>query len=311
MTLRKNLGRLALAALLCLAAAGTAQAQGDGPHNLPMIPTGTNIFVTVPMGLSGNFNPSQTVLIPNADVDVFAAPVVYVRSFSLAGRFARVFLAAPLATLDAGGTVIDPRTGTELSVSRGRSGWMDPLVTLHVGLVGAPALTLPEFMKHPKSFQMLAIVGTSVPIGTYDSSRAINLGTNRWTFRLGVGMVTPFGKKTAWESANSVVLFTDNTDIFGKAGTRSQDPLFISENHVTHSFNPKWWGSVDLRYQYGGETQTDGIPDDNLTSILGGGLTIGHQFTPHFGGYIGYGQVLAKKGNAEERMIRAQLAYSF
>jgi hypothetical protein len=30
---------------------------------------------------------------------------------------------------------------------------MDPMLTLHLGLVGAPALTLPEFVKHAKSFQ--------------------------------------------------------------------------------------------------------------------------------------------------------------
>jgi len=311
MSPKNSVRRIALAVVGCMALAGTARAQGDGPHQLPLAPKGMNIFVTVPLGLSGNFNPSQTVLIPKADVDVFALPVVYVRTFSLGGRFGRLFLTAPLATLDAGGTIIDPRTGQELNVSRGRTGWMDPLVTLHVGLVGAPALGLAEFVKHPKGFQMFAIVGTGIPIGTYDATRAINLGTNRWTFRLGLGTVTPLGKATAWESANSVLLFTDNNDIFGKAGTRSQDPLFISENHFTHSFNPKWWGSIDLRYQYGGETQTDGIPDDNLTSILGGGLTLGHTFNRHFSGYIGYGQVLAKKGDAEERMVRGQLAYSF
>ena len=303
--------RIALAVLACLALAGTARAQGDGPHSLPLIPKDTNLFVVLPLGLSGNFNPSQTVLIPGANVDVFALPLTYVRTFSLGGRFGRLFLSAPLATLDAGGTIIDPRTGEELSVSRGRSGWMDPLVTLHVGLVGAPALGLPEFVKHAKSFQMFAIVGTAIPIGTYDSARAINLGTNRWTFRLGLGMVTPLGKSTAWESANSVLLFTDNSDVFGRVDTRSQDPLFVSENHLTHAFNPKWWGSVDLRWQVGGETQSDGVADDNLTNILGGGLTVGHAFNRHFSGYVSYGQVLAKKGNAEERMVRGQLVYSF
>jgi hypothetical protein len=54
-----------------------------------------------------------------------------------------------------------------------------------------------EFMKHPKSFQMVAIVGTSIPIGTYDPDRLINLGTNRWSFRLGAGTVVPFTKATA------------------------------------------------------------------------------------------------------------------
>ena len=61
---RTSVGRIALAALAGLALAGTARAQGDGPHNLPLIPKDTNLLVVMPMGLSGNFNPSQTVLIP-------------------------------------------------------------------------------------------------------------------------------------------------------------------------------------------------------------------------------------------------------
>lgn len=303
--------RIALAALACLALAGTARAQGDGPHNLPLIPKDTNLFVVMPMGLSGNFNPSQTVLIPGANVDVFAVPVTYIRTFSLGGRFARLFLTAPLATMDAGGSIVDPRSGTEIEVSRGRSGWMDPMVTMHVGLVGAPALAPAEYVKHPRSLQLFAIAGTAIPIGTYDPTRAINLGTNRWTFRLGLGMVAPLGKTTAWESANSFMLYTDNRDVFGGADTRSQDPLFISENHLTHAFNPKWWGSVDLRWQYGGETTTDGFADDNRTNILGGGLTLGHTFNRRFSGYVSYGNILASSGNADEWLIRTQLVYSF
>ena len=124
-------------------------------------------------------------------------------------------------------------------------------------------------------------------------------------------MVTPLGKTTAWESANSVFLFTDNSDVFGKVDTRSQDPVFVSENHLTHAFNPKWWGSIDLRWQIGGETHSDGVADDNRTNILGGGVTLGHAFNRHFSGYVGYGNILASSGNADEWMVRGQLVYSF
>jgi hypothetical protein len=290
---------------------GSANAQGDGPHNLPVIPVGMNLFVVMPMGLSGNFNPSQTVLIPGASVDVIAVPIIYIRTFSLGSRFGRLFVTAPLATLEANAEILDPIAGKYRFVDRRRSGWMDPMVTLHVGLVGAPALKPMEFMKHPKSFQMVGILGTGIPIGTYDSSRAINLGTNRWAFRLGVGTVTPLSKSWAWEAANTFFLFTENSDVFGPANTRSQDPLFVSENHVTYAFNPKWWASADLRWQVGGETSTDGVPDDNLTNILGGGATLGHQFSPHFTGYFSYGTVLAKKGDAKEWLVRGQIVYSF
>jgi len=303
--------RTAIYLVLSLAVPALAGAQGDGPHNLPLIPKDTNIFVVLPLGLSGNFNPQQTTLVPGAEIDVFAVPLTYIRTFSLAGRFGRVLLTAPLATLDASGIIADPRTGDDFTVSRGRSGWMDPMVTLHVGLVGAPALAPAEFVQRPKSFQMFGIVGAAISIGTYDASRVINLGTNRWAFRVGVGTVTPLSKSVSWESANTAMLFTDNNDVFGPAETRSQDPLFVSENHFIYQFDPKWWSSFDLRWQYGGETQTDGAPDDNLTNVLGAGLTLGHQFTQRVGAYVSYGRVVIQEGDAQSWMIRGQITYSF
>ncbi len=44
---------LALVLAACLLPAGRAEAQGDGPHNLPLLPKGMNLFVAMPMGLSG------------------------------------------------------------------------------------------------------------------------------------------------------------------------------------------------------------------------------------------------------------------
>lgn len=298
------------AATACAAlilAAGPAQAQGDGPHSLPLVPKGMDILVPMFLTLSGNFNPQQTVLIPGAEVDVIAVPVSFIHTFGIGDRFGRLFVTVPFATLDARADIGGPQV-----IERDRTGIMDPMITTHIGLVGAPALTLPEFAKRPKSFSLVGILGTSIPIGTYDPDRLINLGTNRWSFRLGVGTVLPFGekKRTAWESANSAFLFTPNTDLL-LADERSQDPLFVSENHFTHSLSPKVWASLDLRWQVGGETTTDGVADDNLTNILGGGLSVGYQFTPHLSGYGSYGQVLAKKGDAEESMFRFQLAWSF
>jgi hypothetical protein len=303
--------KLFLLALMLLLS-GRAEAQGDGPHNLPLIPIDTNIFAGMGMWLSGNFNPAQTALIPGADVNVLAAPLTYIRTFPMGSHFGRLFVTVPLATLEASAEAFDPRFGFYRVIERRRSGYMDPMVALHIGLLGAPALTLPEFVKHTKSFQLYGILGTSIPVGTYDSDRLINLGTNRWSFRTGIGMVVPFGTKhaTALESANSVFFFTDNTDLL-LADERAQDALFVSENHLTHNFTPRFWASLDLRYQVGGETATDGIEDGNKTEILGGGLSLGYQFTPQLGCYGSFGTIIAKKGDAEETMFRYQLIYSF
>lgn len=301
-----------LLTVVVLAIPELASAQGDGPRQLPLAPEGINVFVPMGMFMSGNFNPQQTVLIPGADVDVLAVPLTYMRTFSLGERLARLYVTVPLASLDASAEIFDPVAGRSLVPERRRSGSMDPMVTLHVGLVGAPALRLPEFVKHKKGFQLYSILGTTIPVGTYDPDRLINLGTNRWSFRLGTGTVTPIGGsgRTTWESANSIFLFTDNTDLL-LADSRSANPLFVSENHLTHDFTPRIWGSVDIRYQVGGETTTDDMPDDNLTNILGGGVSVGYHFTPKVEGYGSYGRILAKKGDAQEWLVRYQLRFTF
>lgn len=295
-----------------LLAPGTARAQGDGPHNLPLIPINTNIFTPQVLVLSGNFIPAMTAVVPGATVDVVAVPITYIRTFALGSHFGRLFVVLPVSTLDATADVFDPIRGQDRSVDKGRSGIMDPMVTLHIGLAGAPALKPMEFMKHPKSFQMVAIAGVGMPFGTYDSSRLINLGTNRWTIRTGIGTVFPFGeqKRTALEMSNNLYFFTKNSDVRG-ADYRQQDPLYVMENHLTHNFTKKAWGSVDARYQYGGAVATDGVSDHSWTNALGGGGTFGYQFTLHFGAWTSLDKVLLKSGDAKETMFRFQIAYSF
>ena len=297
---------------LLLLPAGRADAQGDGPHNLPLIPINTNIFTPQVLVLSGNFIPAGTAVVPGASVDVVAVPITYIRTFALGSHFGRLFAVLPVSTLDASADVFDPIQGKYRFIDRGRSGIMDPMVTLHIGLAGAPALKLGEFMKHPKSFQMVAIAGVGMPFGTYDSSRLINLGTNRWTIRTGIGTVFPFGekKRTALEMSNNLYFFTKNNDVRNH-DYRQQDPLYVMENHLTHNFTPKFWGSLDARYQYGGAVSTDGVPDHSWTNALGGGFTFGYQVTPHFGVWSSLDKVLLKSGDAEEKMFRFQIAYSF
>jgi hypothetical protein len=53
------------------------------------------------------------------------------------------------------------------------------------------------------------------------------------------------------------------------------------------------------------------VPDHSWTNALGGGFTFGYQVTPHFGVWSSFDKVLLKSGDAEEKMFRFQIAYSF
>jgi len=291
-----------------------AAAQGEGAHTYFPAPVGTNVIVPTYMHMSSNMNFAGSIQIKNADIQSDVGALSYVRFFSLGGRLAELWVAPIFGGVD-GDVVLDPgATGATRAVHVPRqSGFADPYVALRVGLVGAPALKPAEFMKHPQGFQVYTLFGAYVPIGEYDSAKPLNLGTNRWAIRLGAPMVFPFDAalKTALEVTPSVVFYTANTDPFGAVDERTQDPLFIVETHLVHTFNPKFWGALDLRYQNGGETTADGVPEDNKLSQLGGGGTLGYQPTRALGFQLTYGGIFLKNDDSKGKMLRLRMTYSF
>jgi hypothetical protein len=272
-----HLATLALVGLVCLLPA-EAEAQGDGPRVHLPAPAGMNALSLTYMDLASNMNFTQDILIEDAAIESDVTALNYNRFFSLGGRFAEIWVAPIWGTVrgsiqvgDDPPPIIPFPPGASLEVPS-VSGLADPYVALKVGLLGAPALPPEQFIQHKQSFQIHALVGAFLPLGKYDGDRLLNLGTNRWTFRLGLPIGNP-AKQTYWEIVPSINLFTDNDDPFG-ADRREQDLLGVLETHLSHNFTKELWGSADLRYQHGGETTTDGVPDDNRLNQFGGGLTL-------------------------------------
>lgn len=305
----------AVALILCsvILAPVAAWAQGDGPRSQLPMPIGTNVFVPTWLDMRMNSDFSQSVLRADAEVNADILLGVYVRSFAVGDRYAQIWLVPNWGKLDASVDVARPGGGT-ITRSVQQSGFGDPYVAMKIGLVGAPALGLADFMKHKPTFQLYAYAGLYIPLGDYDSSRLLNLGTNHWALRLGLPMVFPIGKpqkQINLEIHPGVTIHGDNSDPTGGAGTVSQDPLYQVEFHLSRNFSPKWWGSIGGRYRNGGETSTDGIADGNKQDVLGGELTLGYAFTPHLGLQTTYGQVLTESDGSKSDMIRLRLNYAY
>lgn len=256
-----------------------------------------------------NFN--QSAALRDANININLVVPTYKHFFSVGGHLAEFVVSPIMGTLD-GSVAVANR---EINVPR-QTGFFDSYVGVRVGLYGAPALKLPEFMKHKQGLQIYGIFGTYLPVGKYDSSNPVNLGTNRWTFRTGAAFVKPFGKPTrpvALEVVPTISFFTANNDPFGPALETTQKPLFQIENHVSYNLTKKFWGSLNARYQVGAETETDGVNQDNTLNQLGGGFTGGYQFTPKFSVQVGYGWVWFKGGNDDSKsnMVRIRAVYVF
>ncbi len=119
-----------------------------------------------------------------------------------------------------------------------------------------------EFANYKQDLIIGASLQVSVPSGQYDSSKLVNIGTNRWSFKPEVGISKALGPWTL-EVAAAATLYTDNNDFFG-GNTRSQDPLYSFQGHAIYSFRSGIWASLDVTYFTGGRTTINGTRNDDL-----------------------------------------------
>ena len=247
------MNRLLVASFLALAlllTPASASAQELEPGAYWPLPTGLNILTVV-----NNFNWGDVAFDPSAPIDEASARInttafAFTRAFSLAGRSANAGVVVPMI----GGHVEGLYLGEPAEV--GRFGLGDPRLRLAMNLYGAPAMTPQAFA----SYRQQTIVGVSLtvapPLGQYDSTKLINLGTNRWSFKPEVGVSQAYGKWVV-EAMAGVWFFTDNTDFFG-GRTREQDPIVATQVHVTYKFTRTMWLAGDANYFTGGRTTIGG-----------------------------------------------------
>jgi hypothetical protein len=241
---------LVATALVILLMPVYASAQELEPGAYWPIPTALNI-VTVVNGLNWGdlaFDPSAPI--DDASATINTTAFAFTRAFSLAGRSANAGVVLPVV----GGHLEGVYLGQPAEA--GRFGLGDPRLRLGMNLYGAPAMTLKEFA----SYRQRTIVGVSVtvapPLGQYDSTKLINLGTHRWSIRPELGVSRAYGQWVV-EAMAGVWLFTDNTDFFG-GRTRQQDAITATQGHLTFKFTRSTWLAADANYFTGGQTTIGG-----------------------------------------------------
>ena len=147
-------------------------------------------------------------------------------------------------------------------VQRTVNGFANPAFRLSINLYGAPALTLKEFAGWEQDLIIGASLQVSAPWSQYDAGKAVNIGTNRWSFKPEVGISKAVGPWTL-EMQAAATIYTDNDDFFG-GRTRSQDPVYSLQGHLIYGFRSGIWASGDVTYFAGGRTTVDGVRKDDL-----------------------------------------------
>jgi hypothetical protein len=265
---RCEIARVVWGAILTslLVGSGTAAAQQLEPRAYSPSPVGANFAGIGYLYSTGGAVTDPSVPITNIHARVYNAVPYYGRTFGLFGRQASVTLTTPYAWATVSGDV------QEVNRTVDRTGWADPQIRFSVNLIGNPALTPEEFRRHTQ----VTTLGTSLivvaPYGEYDSSKLINLGTNRWAFKPELGLSHPHGN-WGFEFYAGVWLFTDNNDFFG-GQLRKQDPLASLQTHVVYTIRPRLWAALDFTYYSGGSTTVDGLAQDDRQNNSRGGITL-------------------------------------
>ena len=118
-----------------------------------------------------------------------------------------------------------------------------------------------------------------VPLGQYDPTRLLNLGSNRWVFRPQLGVSRTLARWVL-EVAAAAWLFTDNTNFFS-GNTLSQKPIGALQTHVTYVFRSGFWGAFNAGYGRGGRTSVNDDERDTMISNWRLGVTFAIPVSSH------------------------------
>ncbi|MEO8124907.1 MAG: transporter [Burkholderiales bacterium] len=258
---------VALASALVVGVPVSVQAQDMEPRAYSNAPVGLNFLIAGYAYTSGGYPLDGALPITNPQLATNSAVLAYGRVLDLWGKSAKLNVIVPYTGL--GGTA---DLGGQ-AMQRDITGFADPAVKLSVNLYGAPALSLKEFAAYEQDLIIGVSLRVTAPFGQYDDTKAVNLSTNRWTFKPEVGVSKALGPWTL-EATAAATLYTDNTDFFN-GNSRTQRPLYSFEAHTIYSFTPGIWGSLDLTYFTGGRTTINGTLNNDLQQNwrLGGTLS--------------------------------------
>jgi hypothetical protein len=259
---------------LILAGATVARAQDIEPRAYSNAPVGVNFLVGGYVYTRGSLPTDPSIPLTDSQLTTSSAVLAYGHVFELWGQSAKVNVVAPYSWL-AGNAVFDGQP-----IQRSVDGLADTAARVSVNFFGAPAMDLQKFRHYQQDLILGASLIVTAPTGQYDSSRLVNIGTNRWSIRPELGASKAFGPLTIELSAGPS-FFTDNTN-FLNGHTRSQAPIGSVQAHAIYDFGSGIWGALDGQYLTGGSTAVDGNGNQDLQSNWRLGGTLALPLSPNF-----------------------------
>lgn len=249
-----------------LLAPATAAAQELEPKAYTNLPIGLNFLVAAYAHSNGGLSTDPSLPLEDAHLKIDTGVLAYARSLDLWGQSGKFDVVVPYSHLTGTGLVAgQPR-------ERNVNGLGDPRFRLSVNFYGAPSLSLKDFAAYRQDLTLGASVQMAAPVGQYDASKAINLGSNRWSIKPDVGFSKAWGAFMLDLTAG-VTVFSTNDDFFG-GQKLEQAAIYSLQTNLSYTFDGGIWASLGATYYSGGRTTVDGVRKDDALSNSRAGLTV-------------------------------------
>lgn len=226
------------------------------PRAYIITPVRSNAVILTYSFIDGSILLSGSVPITNAMGRINVSDFSYYHSMSFFGRSANFTGTLPYGVGNFQGDVVGAQTTAY------RSGLLDSTFRFSVNLKGGRAMNVEEFRK----WRQKTIVGASLtliaPTGQYDSSKLLNYGSNRWSFKPEVGLSRRTGHWVldayggGWFYTKNPRYFSNNP---ASPSNQSEAPIGVIETHLSYGVKPRLWASLDGNFWYGGRTSLNGV----------------------------------------------------
>ena len=249
----------ALVAATIVAPGRSAHAQALEPRSYANTPVGINFLLLGYGYTEGDVALDASVPIKDVKVHVHTGALAYARSLDVWGLSGKALAVLPVA--EASGSA--KLKGQERD--RQVFGLGDPLLRMSVNFFGAPALSMEDFPTYRQDIILGAGLQVTVPLGQYDSTKLLNVGTNRWSFKPELGVSKAWGP-VILELIPAITFFTNNDD-FLRGKTLEQEPIYSVRGHLIYELFPALWAALDATYYTGGRTTIDGEKGEQAENV--------------------------------------------
>jgi Putative MetA-pathway of phenol degradation len=240
----------ALVATTILVPGGGVHAQALEPRSYANTPVGINFLLLGYGYTEGDVGFDASLPVTDAKVHVHGGLLAYARSLDVWGLSGKVLAVLPFAEASGSAKVVGQERDRQVF------GLADPLLRISVNFFGAPALSMEEFPTYRQDIIVGASLQVTAPLGQYDSTKLLNVGTNRWSFKPELGVSKAWGP-VILELIPAITFFTKNDDFFG-GKTLEQDPIYSVQGHLIYQISPAFWAALNATYYAGGRTTIDG-----------------------------------------------------